>query len=163
MSESDERGAAERVLIVEDDQATRVGLVELVRTWGFLTASAEDGEEALRIYGLRQVVVRPDLDRFHGRFHRALRGQDDHGRVARLFPQRAQQLEAVHPRHHQICYDDCRTENRDLLQRLFPVARRRDHESPRTREFDQADAGGRIVLDNEKALAGREMRLGLGH
>ncbi len=62
MSESDERGAVERVLIVEDDQATRVGLVELVRTWGFLTASAEDGEEALQqVTAFRPAIVVTDL------------------------------------------------------------------------------------------------------
>ena len=37
----------ERVLIVEDDNAARSGLTELVRTWGFLTDSAADGEEGL--------------------------------------------------------------------------------------------------------------------
>ena len=62
MSESDERTAAERVLIVEDDPATRVGLVELVRTWGFLTASAIDGEEALQqVTAFRPAIVVTDL------------------------------------------------------------------------------------------------------
>jgi DNA-binding NtrC family response regulator len=40
---------AERVLIVEDEDATRVGLAELVRTWGFVTDSAPNGEEALKL------------------------------------------------------------------------------------------------------------------
>ena len=39
--------AGERVLIVEDEPATRVGLTELVRTWGFTAVSASDGQEAL--------------------------------------------------------------------------------------------------------------------
>jgi len=38
----------ERVLIVEDDPATRSGLAELVQAWGFQTAEAADGEEAMR-------------------------------------------------------------------------------------------------------------------
>ena len=38
---------AERVLIVEDDGATRSGLTELVRTWGFMAEAAADGEEGL--------------------------------------------------------------------------------------------------------------------
>jgi DNA-binding NtrC family response regulator len=40
---------AERVLIVEDDDATRAGLAELVRTWGFATEAAANGEDALRL------------------------------------------------------------------------------------------------------------------
>ena len=38
----------ERVLIVEDDPATRSGLAELVQAWGFQTDEAPDGEEAMR-------------------------------------------------------------------------------------------------------------------
>ena len=40
--------AGERVLIVEDDPATRSGLAELVQAWGFQTEEAQDGEEALK-------------------------------------------------------------------------------------------------------------------
>jgi DNA-binding NtrC family response regulator len=40
---------AERVLIVEDEDATRAGLAELVRTWGFVTEAAANGEEALKL------------------------------------------------------------------------------------------------------------------
>src|SRR6186997_2733469 len=54
--------AGERVLIVEDEPATRVGLTELVRTWGFTTDSAADGEEALqRITTFRPSIVIRDL------------------------------------------------------------------------------------------------------
>ncbi len=38
---------SERVLIVEDDAAARVGLEQLVTSWGFIAESAGDGEEAL--------------------------------------------------------------------------------------------------------------------
>ena len=34
----------DRVLIVEDEPTTRVGLTELVSTWGFTTESAADGQ-----------------------------------------------------------------------------------------------------------------------
>jgi DNA-binding NtrC family response regulator len=52
----------ERVLVVEDDPATRLGLTELVRTWGFLAESAEDGEEALqKITSFRPAIVVTDL------------------------------------------------------------------------------------------------------
>ena len=37
----------ERVLIVEDDAAARVGLQQLIRSWGFSVEAAGDGDEAL--------------------------------------------------------------------------------------------------------------------
>ena len=37
----------ERVLIVEDDEAARVGLQQLVGKWGFIVETAGDGREAL--------------------------------------------------------------------------------------------------------------------
>ena len=47
--------AAQRVLIVEDDESARVGLTELTRTWGFTVAAAGDGEEALaKVTALRK-------------------------------------------------------------------------------------------------------------
>src|SRR5919112_1604719 len=53
---------AERVLIVEDEPSTRVGLTELVRTWGFTTDAAGDGEEALqRITAFRPSIIISDL------------------------------------------------------------------------------------------------------
>jgi DNA-binding NtrC family response regulator len=52
----------DRILIVEDDPPTRVGLTELVRTWGFTTEAAADGEEALqRITAFRPSVIISDL------------------------------------------------------------------------------------------------------
>ena len=52
----------ERVLIVEDDPTTRIGLTELVRTWGYVTEAASDGEEALqRITTFRPSVIVSDL------------------------------------------------------------------------------------------------------
>ena len=52
----------ERVLVVEDDPATRSGLTELVRTWGFLTDSAGDGEEALqKVTTFRPSIIVSDL------------------------------------------------------------------------------------------------------
>jgi DNA-binding NtrC family response regulator len=49
--------SSERVLIVEDEPSTRLGLTELVRTWGFTTDSAGDGQEALQ----RITVFRPNI------------------------------------------------------------------------------------------------------
>jgi DNA-binding NtrC family response regulator len=52
----------ERVLIVEDEPSTRLGLTELVRTWGYTTESAADGEEALqRITAFRPSIIISDL------------------------------------------------------------------------------------------------------
>jgi DNA-binding NtrC family response regulator len=54
--------AGERVLIVEDEPSTRLGLTELVRTWGFTTDSAADGEEALqRVTAFRPSIIISDL------------------------------------------------------------------------------------------------------
>ncbi|MGE3274152.1 MAG: sigma-54-dependent transcriptional regulator [Vicinamibacterales bacterium] len=54
--------ASERVLIVEDDESTRVGLTELVRTWGFVTESAADGEAGLALVtSFRPAIVVTDL------------------------------------------------------------------------------------------------------
>src|SRR6266487_4104379 len=53
---------AERVLIVEDDAAARVGLEQLVKSWGFIADSASDGEEALeKVTSFRPAIVITDL------------------------------------------------------------------------------------------------------
>ena len=54
--------SGERVLIVEDDPSTRLGLTELVRTWGFTSESAANGEEALeRVTEFRPSIVISDM------------------------------------------------------------------------------------------------------
>jgi len=54
--------ASERVLIVEDDAAARVGLEQLVKSWGFVAASAADGEDALeKVTSFRPAIVISDL------------------------------------------------------------------------------------------------------
>ena len=54
--------SGERVLIVEDEPTTRLGLTELVSTWGFTTDSAADGQEALqRITTFRPSIIISDL------------------------------------------------------------------------------------------------------
>jgi DNA-binding NtrC family response regulator len=53
---------ADRVLIVEDEPSTRLGLTELVRTWGFTAESAADGEEALQsVTTFRPSIIITDL------------------------------------------------------------------------------------------------------
>src|SRR5687768_16762202 len=57
-----ETTTGERVLIVEDEPSTRLGLTELVRTWGFTADAAADGEEALqRITVFRPSIIISDL------------------------------------------------------------------------------------------------------
>ncbi len=54
--------AGERVLVVEDDRAARVGLTELIRAWGYVAEDAADGEEALqKITTFRPGIVLTDL------------------------------------------------------------------------------------------------------
>ena len=54
--------SGERVLVVEDEPSTRLGLTELVRTWGFTTDAAADGQEALeRITIFRPSIIISDL------------------------------------------------------------------------------------------------------
>ena len=56
------QGTGERVLIVEDDPATRSGLAELVQAWGFQTDEASDGEDGLRkITSFRPAIIVSDL------------------------------------------------------------------------------------------------------
>ena len=59
---SESHAVAERVLIVEDDAAARVGLEQLVKSWGFTADSAGDGEEALeKVTSFRPAIVISDL------------------------------------------------------------------------------------------------------
>ncbi|PWT86862.1 MAG: transcriptional regulator [Blastocatellia bacterium] len=54
--------ATERVLIVEDDSAARLGLEQLVKSWGFVAESASDGIEALeKVTTFRPAIVITDL------------------------------------------------------------------------------------------------------
>src|SRR5215204_1691774 len=53
---------SERVLIVEDDGAARVGLEQLVKSWGFVAESAVDGEDALqKVTSFRPSIIISDL------------------------------------------------------------------------------------------------------
>src|SRR2546423_2967239 len=56
------KAISERVLVVEDEPAARVGLEQLVKSWGFLAESAGDGEEALgKVTTFRPAIVITDL------------------------------------------------------------------------------------------------------
>src|SRR4029078_10748506 len=59
---ADKAAIPERVLIVEGDPATRVGLSELVSAWGFQTEEAANGEEAMqKITSFRPAIIRSAL------------------------------------------------------------------------------------------------------
>jgi DNA-binding NtrC family response regulator len=82
---------AERVLIVEDDPATRSGLTELVRAWGFTAEGAADGAEALdKVTSFRPSIVVTDLvmPRMSGLdLLKALQPERDHVKVILLTAQ----------------------------------------------------------------------------
>ena len=62
VTDDTQKTVAERVLIVEDDSAARVGLEQLVKSWGFVAESASDGEEALeKVTTLRPAIVFSDV------------------------------------------------------------------------------------------------------
>jgi DNA-binding NtrC family response regulator len=53
---------SDRVLIVEDDAAQRLGLQQLLRSWGFSAEAASDGQDAMeKIPTLRPTIVLSDL------------------------------------------------------------------------------------------------------
>ncbi len=59
---TDSPRTAERVLVVEDDSAARVGLEQLIRNWGFVADSAVDGEDALeKVTSFRPGIIISDL------------------------------------------------------------------------------------------------------
>ena len=62
LSPTPSKSVQERVLVVEDDLAARIGLEQLVKAWGFMAESACDGEEALeKVISFRPAIVITDL------------------------------------------------------------------------------------------------------
>ena len=112
----------------------------------------EQDAQPRRIDRLAQVVVRAFLDRLDRGFHGPLRREQDEREIGQLILQRAQQLEATHPRHDEVRHDDGGTERGDLLHRLFAVGGGFGLEAPGADELGQADARRGIVLDDEDAF-----------
>jgi DNA-binding NtrC family response regulator len=81
MSHRPPEGSTDRLLVVEDDAAQRVGLQQLLRSWGYTVEAASDGREALeKIAFDRPTIVLSDLimPRLDGlELLRTLRQQDD--------------------------------------------------------------------------------------
>ena len=115
----------------------------------------EQNLQPLDVDRLGQVVVGAFLHRLDGGLDRALRRQQQRRDVGALLLQRAQQREPVHARHHQVGDDDRRPERRDLLERLFAVARRFGDEAPALDQLLEPDARRGIVFDDQDALGRR--------
>src|SRR5688572_20348511 len=113
----------------------------------------EQDLQPLRLDRLGQVVVGALLDRLDRRFNGPLGGQDHHGVLAPVVLERAEQVEAAHPRHHEVADDDGRAEDGDPLEGFLAVSRGIGGEPPRTHELGQPKACARFVLDNQDALA----------
>ena len=148
---------AERVLIVEDDAATRAGLAELVRTWGFVTEAAANGEEALKlITSFRPAIVVTDMvmPRMDGmELLKALRDDADQLKVIMLTAQGSVEtaVEAV-----KVGAEDYLTKPVDpqklrlLLQRIAELnAQKRENEVLR-RQLREKGSFGRIVGHSPK-------------
>ena len=59
---SESQGTRERVLIAEDDAAQRLGLQQLLKSWGYNVDDASDGQEALnKIAEIRPAIVLSDM------------------------------------------------------------------------------------------------------
>ena len=146
---------------VADDPAEAAAIVELppqrLVLALLLVELGEPLEQPLQLVGIErlgQVVLGAGLDRLDRGVDGALRGQQDHLDVVDLRLQRLQQLDAAHPRHHQVGDDDRRAEGGDLLERLGAVGGLVGGKSPGPHQFGQAAAGGGIVLDDQDAFGG---------
>jgi DNA-binding NtrC family response regulator len=147
----------ERVLIVEDDAATRAGLAELVRTWGFVTEAAANGEEALKlITTFRPAIVVTDMvmPRLDGlQLLKAIKGGDDPLKVIMLTAQGSVEtaVEAVKEGAEDYLTKPVDPQKlRRLLERISEInAHKRENEALR-RQLREKGSFGRIVGNSAK-------------
>ena len=144
--------AAERVLIVEDDPATRSGLTELVRAWGFTAEAAADGDEALEgVTTFRPSIIVTDMvmPRMSGmELLKALKDEVDHIRVILLTAQGTVDtaVEAV-----KAGAEDYLTKPLDpnklqrLLERLAEINRQKRENQSLRRKLSEHGRFGRII------------------
>jgi DNA-binding NtrC family response regulator len=140
------------VLIVEDDAATRAGLAELVRAWGFTAESAADGVEALeRVTTFRPTIVVSDLvmPKMDGlELLKALKADADHIKMILLTAQGTvdSAVEAV-----KTGAEDYLTKPLDphklkrLLDRLADINQQRRENQALRRELSQRGRFGRLI------------------
>ena len=151
MSEPTSHGA-ERVLIVEDDPATRSGLTELVRSWGFTADSAADGAEALeRVTAFRPSIIVSDLvmPRMSGLdLVKALQTESDHIKIILLTAQGSVDtaVEAV-----KAGAEDYLTKPLDphklqrLLERIAEINEQKRENQALRRQLNERGRFGRII------------------
>ncbi len=144
--------AGERVLIVEDDPATRSGLTELVRAWGFAADAAADGAEALqKVTTFRPTIIVSDLvmPRMSGMdLLKALQGETEHIRIILLTAQGTVDtaVEAV-----KAGAEDYLTKPLDpqklqrLLDRLAEINQHRRENQVLRRQLSERGRFGRII------------------
>ncbi len=144
--------SAERVLIVEDDPATRSGLTELVRTWGFTAEAAADGAEALeRVTTFRPSIIVSDLvmPRMSGmELLKAIRAEGEHIKIILLTAQGTVDtaVEAV-----KAGAEDYLTKPLDpaklqrLLERLGEINRQKRENQVLRRQLNDRGRFGRII------------------
>ena len=143
---------AERVLIVEDDPATRSGLTELVRTWGFTAEAAADGAEALeRVTTFRPSIIVSDMvmPRMSGmELLKAIKAEGEHIKIVLLTAQGTVDtaVEAV-----KAGAEDYLTKPLDpnklqrLLERLAEINRQKRENQVLRRQLNDRGRFGRII------------------
>jgi DNA-binding NtrC family response regulator len=147
----------ERVLIVEDDGPTRDGLAELVRTWGFATEAAANGEEALKVVTtFRPAIVVTDMvmPRMNGlELLRALKDEAEQLKVIMLTAQGSVEtaVEALKDGAEDYLTKPVDPQKlRLLLQRIAEMnAQKRENEALR-RQLREKGSFGRIVGNSPK-------------
>jgi DNA-binding NtrC family response regulator len=147
----------ERVLIVEDDGPTRAGLAELVRTWGFATEAAANGEEALKLVTtFRPAIVITDMvmPRMGGlELLKALKDEAEHLKMIVLTAQGSVEtaVEAVKNGAEDYLTKPVDPQKlRRLLERIAELnAQKRENEVLR-RQLREKGSFGRIVGNSQK-------------
>ena len=148
---------AERVLIVEDEDATRAGLAELVRTWGFVTEAAANGEEALKlITTFRPSIVVSDMvmPKMDGlELLRALKEEADQLKVILLTAQGSVETAVEALKHGAADYLTKPVDTQKLKLLLSSIAelnaQKRENEALR-RQLKEKGSFGRIVGNSPK-------------
>jgi DNA-binding NtrC family response regulator len=147
----------ERVLIVEDDGPTRAGLAELVRTWGFATEAAANGEEALKLVtSFRPAIIITDMvmPRMNGmELLKSLKDEAEQLKVIMLTAQGSVEtaVEAVKDGAEDYLTKPVDPQKlRRLLERIAELnAQKRENEALR-RQLREKGSFGRIVGNSQK-------------
>ena len=90
-----------------------------------LDGAADDGDQAVGLERLLDIVVSTDLDRLHRRFDRPMAADHDDRDVRMLAPEQVKKLHSVEPAVFQPDIEDheARSPGCDLLERLLGIGR----------------------------------------